>query len=163
MKYKSVTSKEFYDFSHETVLMSFPEQIAKMQNMYKLPNPKVPTLEVGELASVRIGKFIRTLNDEISEGSEIQEALLAYENGEPNEDAKKELLVDLADWFADITIYCASEAMKYGIPLEQVQSVIMASNFSKLGIDGLPTYNSDGKVLKGPNFQTPEAFIKAIM
>lgn len=49
------------------------------------------------------------------------------------------------------------------IPLDKVIEAIHESNMSKLGEDGNPIFREDGKVLKGPNFFTPTAKIKAIM
>lgn len=73
------------------------------------------------------------------------------------------ILVSLADWFGDKTVYIRSEAMKFGIPLEAVQYIIMASNFTKLNPDGSVTKDSAGKVQKGPNFRPPEEAIKALL
>jgi len=73
------------------------------------------------------------------------------------------ILVALADWLGDMTVYNRSEALKYGIPLESVLACIMGSNFTKLGEDGLPIKDENGKVLKGPNFVPPERAIYATM
>jgi len=72
-------------------------------------------------------------------------------------------LVEIADLLGDIVVYCRSEALKYGIPLEGVLDIIMDSNESKLGADGLPIYNEDGKFLKGPNYWRPEPMIRALL
>ncbi len=73
------------------------------------------------------------------------------------------ILVSMADWHADLAVYNRSESLKYGIPLESVQNVVMNSNFTKLGADGLPIKNADGKFEKGPNFVPPEAHISALL
>jgi hypothetical protein len=73
------------------------------------------------------------------------------------------ILVSLADWFADMSVYNRSEALKYGLPLESVQTIVMNSNFTKLGEDGLPIKDENGKFLKGPNFIAPERHIYAAM
>jgi hypothetical protein len=75
----------------------------------------------------------------------------------------RQVLVALADWFADITVYVRSEAMKFGIPLEAVLNVVMGSNFTKLNEDGSVTKNAYGKVEKGPNFVAPERHIYATL
>lgn len=76
---------------------------------------------------------------------------------------KQWALVSRADWLGDLTVYIRSEALKYGIPLEAVQNIIMNSNFTKLGEDGQPLKNADGKFLKGPNFIPPENHISALL
>lgn len=74
-----------------------------------------------------------------------------------------QILVMIADWLGDMTVYNRSEALKYGIPLESVLACLMGSNFTKLGEDGLPIKDEDGKVQKGPNFMPPEEAIYATM
>jgi predicted HAD superfamily Cof-like phosphohydrolase len=49
------------------------------------------------------------------------------------------------------------------LPLDQVLAIIMQSNFSKLGADGLPIYDERGKVMKGPNYWKPEPKIQAML
>jgi hypothetical protein len=85
-----------------------------------------------------------------------------------NEEAMKQeidrqTLVMLADWLGDMNVYNRSEALKYGIPLEDVLAAIMGSNFTKLGEDGQPIKDENGKVLKGPNFMPPEKHIYATL
>lgn len=74
-----------------------------------------------------------------------------------------DIFVNMADWLADITIYCRSAAMRYGIPLEDVINIVMDSNESKLGEDGEPLKDERGKVLKGVNYWKPEPKIKELI
>lgn len=92
-----------------------------------------------------MGKFANRLK------AEAQEAVLKA--------VDEETLVMLADWFGDMNVYNRSEALKYGLPLEEVLACIMGSNFTKLNPDGTATKDSNGKVQKGPNFRPPEAHI----
>ena len=39
--------------------------------------------------------------------------------------------------------------------LDEAMRRVHKSNMSKLGEDGKPIYRADGKVLKGPNYETP--------
>ena len=74
-----------------------------------------------------------------------------------------ELLTAIADLLGDVIVYCRSEALKYGLPLEDVLNVIMDSNESKLGAHGNPIYDANGKFLNGPNYWKPEPRIKALL
>ena len=132
----------------------FPERIAAMNAMYKLPAHDGPTLPA-DLAD-RLVKFKATLLDEVHEIDEI--SALAR-----NGDAPIDIAVAIADVLGDIIVYCRSEALKYGLPLEEVLDVIMDSNESKLGADGKPIYDANGKFLKGPNYWRPEPRIKALL
>lgn len=133
---------------------AFAERIAAMNAMYKLPandRPVVPA-DVTE----RLAKFKATLMDEVHEIDEIVK--LAGDGGAP-----ADVAVAIADLLGDIIVYCRSEALKYGLPLEEVLDLIMDSNESKLGADGKPIYDANGKFLKGPNYWKPEPKIKALL
>jgi len=68
-----------------------------------------------------------------------------------------------ADLLGDVIVYCRSEALKYGLPLEAVLDIIMDSNESKLGADGKPIYDANGKFLKGPGYWKPDPKIKSLL
>ena len=132
----------------------FAQRIAAMNAMYKLPAHSQPTLPAD--VADRLVKFKATLLDEVHEIDEIVK--LSKESG-----AEIDVAVAIADLLGDIMVYCRSEALKYGLPLEEVLDVIMDSNESKLGADGKPIYDANGKFLKGPKYWKPEPRIKALL
>ena len=95
----------------------------------------------------------------MEEVHEIDEIIAAQQEGKD----PLEVLTMLADLLGDIQVYCASEMAKFGLPLDQVLGIIMQSNFSKLGADGLPIYDERGKVMKGPGYWKPEPKIRALL
>jgi predicted HAD superfamily Cof-like phosphohydrolase len=133
---------------------SFTQRIAAMNAMYRLPANNRPTLPADVVD--RLVKFKATLLDEVHE---IDEIVALAKNGS----AAIDIAVAVADLLGDIMVYCRSEALKYGLPLEDVLDVIMDSNESKLGADGNPIYDANGKFLKGPNYWKPEPKIKALL
>jgi predicted HAD superfamily Cof-like phosphohydrolase len=133
---------------------TFAQRIAAMNAMYKLPIHQRPTVPAE--AADRLMKFKATLLDEVHEIDEIVQ--LSKNGAEP-----MEVAVAIADLLGDIIVYCRSEALKYGLPLEEVLDVIMDSNESKLGADGKPIYDANGKFLKGPGYWKPEPRIKALL
>ena len=133
---------------------SFAQRIAAMNAMYKLAAHEQPTLP--DNVADRLVKFKATLLDEVHEIDEI--VALAGNGGTP-----LDIAVAIADLLGDIVVYCRSEALKYGLPLEEVLDIIMDSNESKLGTDGRPIYDANGKFLKGPNYWKPEPKIKALL
>jgi hypothetical protein len=179
----------------------FVANIFKQNEMYKLPVNTEPRLDNltkpnGELETAynRQNGFLKTLRDEISEGTEIHMQLRMLDDAEyataaanqPVEEgeaksiaklrafgalvlsdpaeAEKDLLTDLADWFADMVVYIRSEAMKYGLPLEGVLECVMGSNFTKLPSDGIPIHDENGKFLKDmSNYIAPEGAIKTLL
>lgn len=133
---------------------SFANRIAFMNAMYKLPAQETPVLPADP--ADRLRKFKATLLDEVNE---IDEIVAACESkAEPID-----VLVAVADLLGDVIVYCRSEALKFGLPLEEVLAIIMDSNESKLGADGKPIYDANGKFLKGPNYWKPEPKIKALL
>lgn len=133
---------------------TFAQRIAAMNAMYRLPANDQPTLPAD--TAERLAKFKATLLDEVHEIDEI--VALAKAGAAP-----ADIAVAIADVLGDIVVYCRSEALKYGLPLEDVLDVIMDSNESKLGADGQPIYDANGKFLKGPNYWKPEPKIKALL
>jgi NTP pyrophosphatase (non-canonical NTP hydrolase) len=133
---------------------SFAQRIAAMNAMYKLPANDQPSLPA-EVVD-RLVKFKATLLDEVHE---IDEIVALSKNGA----AAMDIAVAVADLLGDIVVYCRSEALKYGLPLEEVLDIIMDSNESKLDANGNPIYDANGKFLKGPNYWKPEPKIKALL
>lgn len=132
----------------------FADRIAAMNSMYKLPANDKPSIP--DDVADRLRKFKKTLMDEVHE---LDEIVGMAESGAESID----IATALSDLLGDVVVYCRSEALKYGLPLEEVLSVIMDSNESKLGADGKPIYDENGKFLKGPNYWKPEPKIKAIL
>lgn len=129
---------------------SFASRIKAMNSMYKLPVHDTPSLPAHPI--VRLSKFKKTLMDEVHEIDDISAIHDPVDR-----------LVAVADLLGDVVVFCRSEALKYGIPLEEVLEIIMDSNESKLGADGKPIYNGEGKFLKGPNYWKPEPKIKELI
>ena len=132
----------------------FAHRIAAMNAMYKLPAHATPAVPAD--VADRLVKFKATLIEDVHEIDEIVQ--LAKNGASP-----LEVAVAIADVLGDIMVYCRSEALKYGLPLEDVLDIIMDSNESKLGADGKPIYDANGKFLKGPNYWQPEPRIKALL
>ena len=132
----------------------FHERIATMNAMYKLPASDKPT--VPDNVADRLVKFKATLMDVVHEIDDIVEMV-----GKGAD--KMDVAVAIADLLGDVIVYCRSEALKYGLPLEAVLDVIMDSNESKLGADGKPIYDANGKFLKGPSYWKPVPKIKELL
>ena len=131
----------------------FPMRVERLNQKYELPINYVPTLPDNVL--VRLTQFKTILLNEVHEIDDIINSSLETE--------AIDKLVMIADLLADITVYCRSEAYRYGIPLEEVLQIVMDSNETKLGADGKPIKDENGKFCKGPNFIPPEAAIKELL
>jgi hypothetical protein len=135
-------------------MRNFAQRIAAMNAMYRLPAHDAPTLP--EDVPDRLLKFKATLLDEVHE---IDDIVALSRNGASPVD----VAVAVADLLGDIIVYCRSEALKYGLPLEEVLDIIMDSNESKLDAAGRPIYDANGKFLKGPSYWKPEPKIRALL
>ena len=83
--------------------------------------------------------------------------LMKEENQEYFEAALENDLVEVADALGDMLYILCGTIIEHGMQhkIEEVFEEIQRSNMSKLGADGKPIYREDGKVLKGPNYFTP--------
>tara|TARA_Y100001970_G_scaffold12268_1_gene14050 strand:+ start:127 stop:471 length:345 start_codon:yes stop_codon:yes gene_type:complete len=72
-------------------------------------------------------------------------------------------LTEVADSLTDILYVTYGAGVAFGIDLDKCFDEVQKSNMSKLGADGKPIYNKDGKVMKGPKYFKPNLskFIKS--
>ena len=71
-------------------------------------------------------------------------------------------ILEVADALTDILYVTYGAGHAFGINLDKCFNEVQESNMSKLGENGKPIYNENGKVMKGPNYFKPELskFIK---
>lgn len=141
---------------------NFYSDIEKFNQIYKLQCNDKPVL----LGVERIENFKNIIAEEVEEGDDLAakyRAMQEASGGDLTKQQQLELLTELSDWLGDIVVYCASEAKRWGLPLDQILNVIMQSNFSKLDANGLPIYDERGKVMKGPNYWKPEPKISELL
>jgi len=80
----------------------------------------------------------------------IREELLELEEAIAKKDIK-----EVADALTDILYVTYGAGHAFGINLDKCFEEVQNSNMSKLGADGKPIYNEQGKVMKGPNYFKP--------
>ena len=69
-----------------------------------------------------------------------------------NIDRRTELLKELSD----LVFVCYQFAAAFNLDLDKAMTLVFESNMSKLDEQGKPIFRTDGKVLKGPNYQPPD-------
>ncbi|MCM4160742.1 hypothetical protein FHG64_04870 [Antarcticibacterium flavum] len=84
--------------------------------------------------------------------------LMKEENEEYLEAAMNNDLTEVADALGDMLYILCGTILEHGMQykIEEVFNEIQRSNMSKLGLDGKPVLREDGKVLKGPNYFSPQ-------
>ena len=65
-------------------------------------------------------------------------------------------LLEVADALTDILYVTYGAGHAFGINLDACFEEVQNSNMSKLGLDGKPIFNDQGKVMKGPNYFKPD-------
>ena len=82
---------------------------------------------------------------------------LIYEELEELKQAiEKKDLLEVADALTDILYVAYGAGHAFGIDLDRCFEEVQNSNMSKLGDDGKPIFNDQGKVMKGPNYFKPD-------
>ena len=83
-------------------------------------------------------------------------SLIHEELDELNKAIQDKDIVEVADALTDILYVTYGAGHAFGIDLDQCFNEVQNSNMSKLGDDGKPIYNENGKVMKGPNYFKPD-------
>ena len=110
-----------------------------------------------------VKKFMETFGQEIKEKASfpndkitsLRYDLIKEELDEFKEAIDKKDIKEVADALTDILYVTYGAGHAFGIDLDKCFEEVQNSNMSKLGNDGKPIYNENGKVMKGPNYFKP--------
>ena len=111
-----------------------------------------------------VRKFMKTFGQEIKEKAEfpnekitsLRYDLIKEELQELKEALDSKDIKEVADALADILYVTYGAGHAFGIDLDKCFEEVQNSNMSKLGPNGKPIYNEQGKVMKGPNYFKPD-------
>ena len=81
--------------------------------------------------------------------------LIEEELEELKDAINKKDLKETVDALTDILYVVYGAGHAFGVNLDKCFEEVQNSNMSKLGEDGKPIYNENGKVMKGPNYFKP--------
>ena len=117
-----------------------------------------------------VKKFMKTFGQEVKEKAEfpsdkitsLRYDLISEELSELKEAINNKDIKEVADALTDILYVTYGAGHAFGINLDKCFEEVQNSNMSKLDSNGKPMYNDKGKVMKGPNYFTPDLskFIK---
>ena len=88
--------------------------------------------------------------------NKLRVSLINEELEEFKEAIKNNDLKEAADALTDILYVTYGAGHAFGINLDKCFDEVQKSNMSKLGNDGKPIYNEQGKVMKGPKYFKPD-------
>ena len=118
-----------------------------------------------------VKKFMETFGQEVKKKAEfpsdkvvkLRYDLIKEELDEFDEAIKRKDLKEVADSLTDILYVTYGAGHAFGIDLDKCFDEVQRSNMSKLGEDGKPIYNDQGKVMKGPKYFEPDLskFVKS--
>ena len=111
----------------------------------------------------KVGLFMKTFGQEVktmpSLSSEkinkLRTSLINEELEEFKEAIRNNDLKEVADALTDILYVTYGAGHAFGIDLDKCFNEVQRSNMSKLGDNGKPIYNEQGKVMKGPKYFEP--------
>lgn len=138
-------------------MTGFLLDINRMNEMYKMPEVRNNVVAFAE----RLRDFQSILEEECKEITQLFPTTVQEEVDMLQ--VRDDIKIGLADLLGDIIVYCASEAKRWGIPIDRVLNIIMQSNFSKLDENGQPIYDERMKLLKGPGYWKPEPKIAELL
>ena len=110
-----------------------------------------------------VKKFMQTFGQEVRGNASfpndkiinLRLSLIKEEFQELEEAVKRKDIKEVADALTDILYVTYGAGHAFGINLDKCFEEVQNSNMSKLGNDGKPIYNENGKVMKGPNYFKP--------
>ena len=112
----------------------------------------------------KVGLFMKTFGQEVKitpslsteKINNLRISLIDEELNELKEAIKNKDLKETVDALTDILYVTYGAGHAFGVNLDQCFDEVQRSNMSKLGENGNPIYNDQGKVMKGPNYFKPD-------
>ena len=112
----------------------------------------------------KVGTFMKTFGQEVKmkpsfssdKINKLRIDLIKEELQELTDAMNNKDLLEVADALTDILYVTYGAGHAFGINLDKCFDEVQKSNMSKLGKDGKPIYNEDGKVMKGPDYFKPD-------
>ena len=110
-----------------------------------------------------VKKFMQTFGQEVrtkasfpnNKITNLRINLIREELSELKEAVETKDIKEVADALTDILYVTYGAGHAFGINLDKCFEEVQNSNMSKLGSDGKPIYNEQGKVMKGPDYFKP--------
>ena len=111
----------------------------------------------GDFASTyRLLQFRRKLVEE--ELQELDDAIDEFLMSVARQNVRDQRVafLEMVDALVDLLYVVYGFLWTFGVCPDEVFDIVHRSNMSKLGADGQPIYREDGKVLKGPQYRSPD-------
>ena len=111
----------------------------------------------------KVGLFMKAFGQEVKTRAsfssdkinKLRIDLIEEELEELKDAVNKKDLKETVDALTDILYVAYGAGHAFGVNLDKCFDEVQNSNMSKLGKDGKPIFNENGKVMKGPNYFKP--------
>ena len=111
----------------------------------------------------KVGLFMKTFGQEVKTNASLSSDkinklridLIEEELEELKDAINKKDLNETIDALTDILYVTYGAGHAFGVNLDKCFEEVQNSNMSKLGKDGKPIFNENGKVMKGPDYFKP--------
>ena len=111
----------------------------------------------------KVRLFMKTFGQEVKTNpslstkkiNDLRVSLINEELDEFREAINNNNIKEVADALTDILYVVYGAGHAFGVNLDKCFEEVQNSNMSKLGNDGRPIFNENGKVMKGPNYFKP--------
>lgn len=126
------------DFRMRGTLQDAWEGVRKFHLTFNHPAPEKPRMQTRE-DIMRRAKWIDSELDELFEA---------------------ETIAKQADAYLDVIYFALGGLVEIGVEPSAIFDLVQAANMAKLGPDGVPCYDENGKVLKPAGWQSPDPAIE---
>lgn len=149
------------------------EQVGHFQDAFGHPIKNAPTPQSGAELSLRINLILEEVaeyteaiagmtkdsalqsNSVLARAARKIRGVIDLVRTAPENEFDNQDLVEMADALTDINYVVYGAGHASGLPLDDCMREVHGSNMTKLDLGGLPIYNDDGKIMKGPNYMPP--------
>ena len=118
-----------------------------------VPSSIIRSIAIIKRSAAIVHKKDKSISPKINE---LRYNLIKEELDEFKQALDKNDLLEAADALTDILYVTYGAGHAFGINLDECFEEVQNSNMSKLGKDGKPIFNDQGKVMKGPNYFKPD-------
>lgn len=135
----------------------FIEQVAEFQQVFDPTQLSMDKNRLEKMECAAVNELLSFRSSLVKEEyKEFRAAMMEYAYLRSKKidpcDAKREIL----DALCDMMYVVIGTGLALGFDLEEAFNRVHASNMTKLGKDGKPVYDGNGKVMKGPDFKKPD-------
>lgn len=145
------------------------QSVGEFHTVFGHPTEELPKQQSVDTCKLRINLILEELAELVeavggdkpsncvlhSVAGNLRHQIKVLDNALPFEFENQDI-VGIADALTDLNYVVYGGGHAWGVNLDETMKEVHDSNMSKLGDDGMPIYNENGKVMKGPGYREPD-------